>query len=331
MVQVGQRGAGLEDEQLPSAPDSVVGRSPNEILWRRFRKDKVAIVGLGIITFTTLIALLAPVLSKLVGHPPRISYVFEMTGNFGIPKGPTLSSEAGVFLFGADATARDLFIRVVYGLRTSLTIAVLATIVETILGATLGILAGYYRGKVDAVISRLTDVFFTLPTLLLLIGINSACGAQPKGQECLGGLLKPGIPLLVFVIGIFGWPYLTRVIRGQVLSLREKEFVEAARSLGANDLQIMVRHILPNVTGTLIVIATLTLPTVILVEAGLSFLGLGLPPTVPSLGGQIDIASGIYRVAWWSMAFPGLALVLLTLGFNLVGDALRDAFDPRTS
>lgn len=331
MVQVGERDQNVADEGLADVPEEFVGRSPNEILWRRFRRDKVALVGLGLIGFTVLIALLAPVFSNLVGHPPRISYVFEMTGNFGIPKGPTLSSPAGAFIFGADATARDLFIRVVYGLRTSLVIAVLATIVTTIIGASLGILAGYYRGKVDAVVSRVTDVFFTLPTLLLLIGINAACGTQPKGQECLGGLLKPGVPLLVTVLGIFGWPYLTRVIRGQVLSLREKEFVEAARSLGANDLQIMVRHILPNVTGTLIVIATLTVPSVVLVEAGLSFLGLGLPPTVPSLGGQIDIASGIYRVAWWSMAFPGLALVLLTLGFNLVGDALRDAFDPRTS
>ncbi|MFM8943708.1 MAG: ABC transporter permease [Actinomycetota bacterium] len=192
-------------------------------------------------------------------------------------------------------------------------------------------MAGFYRGKVDAVISRLTDVFFTLPTLLLMLGINAACGAQPKGQECLGGLLKPGIPVLVFVLSVFGWPYLTRVIRGQVLSLREKEFVEAARSLGASDWNIMTRHILPNVLGPIIVIATLSIPSVVLVEAGLSFLGLGLPPTTPSLGSQIDIASGIYRIAWWSMAFPGLALIMLTIGFNLVGDALRDAFDPRTS
>ena len=138
-------------------------------------------------------------------------------------------------------------------------------------------------------------------------------------------------PVLVFVLSVFGWPYLTRVIRGQVLSLREKEFIEAARSLGASDWNIMTRHILPNVLGTIIVIATLTIPSVVLVEAGLSFLGLGLPPTVASLGGQIEVATNIYRVAWWAMAFPGLALIMLTIGFNLVGDALRDAFDPRTS
>ena len=310
---------------------AVVGRSPNEILWRRFRRDRFALIGLGMLGVLVLLALLAPLFSSLVGHPPRESYVFEMTGNFGVPRGPTLHSDAGVFIFGADATARDLFIRCVYGLRTSLIVAFLAVGLEIVIGVALGIIAGFYRGKVDTAISRLADIFFTLPVLMLIIGINSACGAQPKGEECLGGLLQPGVPLLVAVLGAFGWPYLTRVIRGQVLSLREKEFVEAARSLGASDWSIMVRHILPNVAAPIIVIATLTLPSIVLTEAALSFIGLGLPPTVPSLGQQIDTASGLYRVAWWTMAFPGLFLVLLTLGFNLVGDALRDAFDPRTS
>lgn len=319
------------DDQTAEVSRAVIGRSPNEIVWRRFRSDRVAFIGFTFIILTSLLALGAPVISKIVGHPPRMSYVFEMTGDFGVPKGPTLDSPAGAFIMGADAVARDLFVRIAYGLRTSLVIALLSVFISSVIGVGLGILAGFYRGKVDAVISRLTDVFFTLPTLLLMLGINAACGAQPKGQECLGGLLKPGIPVLVFVLSVFGWPYLTRVIRGQVLSLREKEFVEAARSLGASDWNIMTRHILPNVLGPIIVIATLSIPSVVLVEAGLSFLGLGLPPTTPSLGSQIDIASGIYRIAWWSMAFPGLALIMLTIGFNLVGDALRDAFDPRTS
>jgi ABC-type dipeptide/oligopeptide/nickel transport system permease subunit len=332
MVQVGEDlGVAEQEDRGGEVSRTVIGRSPNEIVWRRFRTDRVAFVGFLIIVFVTAVALCAPIIANLVGHGPRDSYVFEMTGNFGVPKGPTLHSPAGMFLFGADPVARDLLVRIAYGLRTSLQIAILSTFVSCALGVGLGLLAGYYRGKVDAVISRLTDVFFTLPTLLLMLGINAACGAQPKGQECLGGLLKPGIPVLVFVLSVFGWPYLTRVIRGQVLSLREKEFIEAARSLGASDWNIMTRHILPNVLGTIIVIATLTIPSVVLVEAGLSFLGLGLPPTVASLGGQIEVATNIYRVAWWAMAFPGLALIMLTIGFNLVGDALRDAFDPRTS
>lgn len=323
----GDVGEGLVEDVSPE----VIGRSPNQILWRRFRRDRFALVGLGMIGILVLLAVLAPVLSGLVGHPPSESYVFQMTNEFGVPQGPTLSNEAGVFLFGGDATARDLFVRVVYGLRTSLIVSLSATAIMVVIGVSMGILAGYYRGKVDTVISRIVDIFYTLPGLMLIIGINSACGAQPKGQECLGGLLEPGIPLLSVILGLFGWPYLTRVVRGQVLSIREKEFVEAARSLGASNRAIMVRHVLPNVVAPIIVISTLLIPSNVLAEAGLSFLGLGLPPTVPSLGQQLDTASSLYRVAWWTMAFPGIFLVLLTLGFNLVGDALRDAFDPRTS
>ena len=137
--------------------------------------------------------------------------------------------------------------------------------------------------------------------------------------------------VIELVLAALFWMGLARIVRSQVRSIKEKEFIEAARSLGASDWNIMTRHILPNVLGTIIVIATLTIPSVVLVEAGLSFLGLGLPPTVASLGGQIEVATNIYRVAWWAMAFPGLALIMLTIGFNLVGDALRDAFDPRTS
>lgn len=321
----------VEEGMVEDRSPEVIGRSPNQILWRRFRRDRFALVGLSMIGVLVLLAVLAPVVSNLVGHPPSESYVFQMTNEFGVPLGPTLSNEAGVLLFGGDATARDLFVRVLYGLRTSLIVSLSATAIMVIIGVSLGILAGYYRGKVDTIISRLVDVFFTLPGLMLIIGINSACGAQPKGQECLGGLLEPGIPLLSAILGLFGWPYLTRVVRGQVLSIREKEFVEAARSLGASNRTIMVRHVLPNVVAPIIVISTLLIPSNVLAEAGLSFLGLGLPPTVPSLGQALDTASGLYRVAWWTMAFPGIFLVLLTLGFNLVGDALRDAFDPRTS
>lgn len=323
---------GDEDEGLvEDVTAEVIGRSPNEILWRRFRRDRFAVVGLAMLGVMVLLAVFAPVFAGIVGHAPEKSYVFEMTNEFGVPTGPTLSGEAGAFIFGADATARDLFVRVLYGLRSSLIVSLSATVIEVVIGVFFGILAGYFRGKVDTIISRFVDIFMTLPGLMLIIGINSACGAQPKGQECLGGLLEPGIPLLSVVLGIFGWPYLTRVVRGQVLSLREREFVEAARSLGASNWRIMFQHILPNVVAPIIVISTLLVPSNVLAEAGLSFLGLGLPPTVPSLGQQLDTASGLYRIAWWTMAFPGIFLVLLTLGFNLVGDALRDAFDPRTA
>jgi peptide/nickel transport system permease protein len=177
----------------------------------------------------------------------------------------------------------------------------------------------------------MADVFFALPTLLLILGISAACGGQPPGQECLGGLLKPGMGLIAFVIGFFAWPYLFRIVRGQVLSLREKEFVEASRSLGASNLRIMFRDVLPNVIAPIIVYSTLIIPTNILAEAGLSFLGLGIQPPTASWGAQLEEAARIYRVAWWTMVFPGVFLFGTTLAFNLVGDGLRDAFDPKTA
>jgi peptide/nickel transport system permease protein len=332
-----------EDELGVDIPSEIIGRSPGQIFWRRFRKDKFAFAGIVIIILIVAMALMAPLFSKWLHHPADQSYVEDMThtlaGNSssgqllvtGIVNGPTLHNPAGIFLFGGDSTARDLFVRVMYGAQTSLVVALSATVLEVVLGVFFGILAGFYRGKVDTLISRMCDVFFALPTLLLILGISAACGAQPPGQECLGGLLKPGRGLIIFLIGFFSWPYLARIIRGQVLSLREKEFVEAARSLGASNTRIMVRDILPNVLAPIIVYSTLLIPTNILAEASLSFLGLGVPPSIPSWGNQISEATSIYRIAWWTMVFPGIFLLLTTLAFNLVGDGLRDAFDPKTA
>lgn len=335
-----------EPDQLPTVPSGgasleIVGRSPGEILWRRFRKDRWAIGGIVVIVIIVLLAITAPLFAKWVGHPVSQSYVTPMTsigpsfGNFGnslgFPKGPTLHNPAGVFLFGADGTAHDLFIQVLYGAQTSLEVALSATVIEVVLGVAFGIVAGFYGGKIDTLISRMCDIFFALPTLLLILGISAACGAQPPGQECLGGYLKPGKGLIIILIGFFAWPYLARIIRGQVLSIREKEFIEAARSLGSSGRRIMVRDILPNVLAPIIVYSTLLIPTNILAEAGLSFLGLGVPPDVPSWGYQISQATSLYRTAWWTMVFPGAFLFLTTLAFNLVGDGLRDAFDPKTA
>ncbi|MEA2522279.1 MAG: peptide/nickel transport system permease protein [Actinomycetota bacterium] len=335
-----------EPDQLqvaPSAdtPKEIIGRSPGQILWRRFRKDRWAIGGIVVIIIIVILAITAPLFAKWVGHPVNQSYVDEMTGigpsigiyghALGFPKGPTLHNPAGVFPFGADGTAHDLFIQVLYGAQTSLEVALSATLIEVVLGVAFGIVAGFYGGKIDTIISRMCDIFFALPTLLLILGISAACGGQPPGQECLGGYLKPGKGLIVILIGFFSWPYLARIIRGQVLSIREKEFIEAARSLGSSGTRIMVRDILPNVLAPVIVYSTLLIPTNILAEASLSFLGLGVPPDVPSWGYQISQATSLYRTAWWTMVFPGAFLFLTTLAFNLVGDGLRDAFDPKTA
>jgi peptide/nickel transport system permease protein len=320
--------AGAGSSEIPA---EIVGRSPGQLFWRRLKRDRFAIAGFVILIIILILAALAPVFERLLGHGPYDQYIFEMTTEAGVPMGPTLSNEAGIFLFGVDGAARDLFIRVLFGTWTSLTVALVATAIELFLAVLFGVAAGFYRGKVDTVLSRISDIFFALPVLLLILGITSACIAQPPGQECLGGLLKPGKGLIAFAIGFFAWPYLGRIIRGQVLSIREKEFVEAARSLGASNFRIMTREILPNVVAPIIVYTTLLIPVNILAEAGLSYLGLGIQPPTPSWGAMLDEASTLYRVAWWLMLFPGMFLLATTVAFNLLGDGLRDAFDPRTA
>jgi ABC-type dipeptide/oligopeptide/nickel transport system permease subunit len=303
---------------------AVVGRSPWELFWRRFRKDRFALGSIVFIVLLGALALFAGVISKsLVHHGPNDIFLREMTDEFGLPKGPNTQ-----FWFGADKAGRDVFVRVLYGARTSLTVAFLATGISVVLGVLGGLVSGFYRGKVDTVISRLIDIVLSLPVLLISLGLVAACGLKASG--CLGGLINPGLMLVSLVIGLFSWPYIARIVRGQVLSLREKEFIEAARSAGAGNLRIIVREVLPNVVAPIIVYTTLIIPNNILFEAALSFLGIGVPPTTPSWGRMLSEAGEIFQYAWWMMLFPGLFLFLTTLAFNLVGDGLRDALDPRT-
>jgi peptide/nickel transport system permease protein len=268
-----------------------------------------------------LLALFSPLLAKQFHDPNEV--FLDRLDSFGIPTGP--QSE---FWFGVDTAGRDLMVRVAYGARTSLFIAFFATGVATMIGVTLGMLAGFYRGKVDTFISRTIDVVLSLPVLLLSLGLVSACGLAKDG--CLGGLIKPGLLLVSYVIALFTWPYIARIVRGQVLSLREKEFIEAARSMGSTNRRIMFREVLPNVAAPIIVYTTLIIPNNILFEAALSFLGIGVPQETPSWGRQLSDAGDIFTVAWWMMLFPGMFLFMTTLAFNLVGDGLRDALDPKT-
>ncbi|HEX9891296.1 MAG TPA: ABC transporter permease [Actinomycetota bacterium] len=305
----------------------VIGRSPWELFWRRFRRDRFAIAGLFFLGLIILLALAAPLFAKITGHPPNSTEFLRVaTDEVGLPNGPNAD-----FWFGATRNGQDVFVRVLYGARTSLSVAVVATSISLVIGVTLGMAAGFYRGKVDTVISRVIDIVLSLPILLLALGLVAACGLSREG--CLGGLIKPGLLLVSYVIGLFSWPYIARIVRGQVLSLREKEFIEAARSLGSGNLRIMTREVLPNVVAPIIVYTTLIIPNNILFEAALSFLGIGVPSTTPSWGRMLSDASvqGIYTVAPWLMIFPGLFLFLTTLAFNLVGDGLRDALDPKTA
>lgn len=317
-------GAGAAAPAAGEPAASIVGRSPWELFWRRFRKDRFALAGIVVVLIMVTLAITAPIIADTIAHHgPNQVFLRETTDEFGLPDGPSKT-----FWFGADEAGRDLFIRVLYGARASLFVAIAATGIAVVLGVILGLAAGFYRGKVDTVISRAVDVVLSLPVLLLALGLAAACGT---GQGCLGGLIKPGLLLVSYIIGLFTWPYIARIVRGQVFSLREKEFVESARALGSSNLRIMWREILPNVVAPILVYTTLIIPSNILFEAALSFLGVGVPLSTPSWGRMLSEASAAFTYAPWLMIFPGLFLFLTTLAFNLVGDGLRDAFDPRTA
>lgn len=319
---VAGKGPGLVG--TPVAAGAVVGRTPWQLFWLRFKQDRAALVGLGLIIFLVVVALSAPVISRtVIHHGPNDLFQKTMTTEFGVPKGPNKA-----FWFGGDSVGRDVFVRTIYGTRTSLLVAVFATGFALFIGVVLGILAGYFRGWVDTVISRAIDIVLSMPLLVFAIGIAAACSGTQEG--CLGGVVKPGLSLVVFIIALFSWSYIARIIRGQTLSLRESQFVEASRASGAGNMRIMFREILPNLSAPIVIYGSLMIPANILFEAYLSFLGLGVPQSTPSWGRMISEATRVFEVAWWLMLFPGLLLIITTLSFNLLGDGLRDALDPKT-
>ena len=274
-----------------------------------------------------LVAALAPLVVKLFGAPgPDERDTGALDPLFATPTGPS-----SAHIFGVDQIGRDVFSRTIYGARVSLIVAFSATALATLAGIVAGLLAGYLRGWVDTAISRSVDVLLAIPYLLLATGLAAACTLGETGGGgggCLGGLITPGLGVVIFVISFTSWTYMARIVRGQTLSLREKEFVEAARSAGASDTRIIFREILPNLTAPIIVYASILIPQVILYEAALSFLGVGVTDQ-PSWGQMISDATPIFSDAWWYMLFPGLALLFTVLAFNLVGDAMQDALNPR--
>ncbi len=306
----------------PSRPPEadIAARSPLQLFWRRFRQDRVAVVSLAFIVFLIFVAFAAPLIVSVLGLPGPSVQNPNLTDAFGTPLGPSAAHP-----FGVDPLGEDVMSRVIYGTRVSLAVGIIGTAVSTLLGVTTGVLAGYHGGWTDTALSRIADVVLSFPILLLGLGIASACAV--KG--CLGGVLQPGTPVIILIIVIAGWTYIFRITRGQVLSLREKEFVEAARSLGASDTRIMFREILPNLVAPIVVYASLLIPINILFEAALSFLGVGVKPPTASWGQMIAAASSNFQVVWWYMLFPGIALLLTVLAFNLVGDGLQDALNPK--
>ena len=312
---------GAAEETGLVAGQQVAARSPLQLFWRRFRRDKVAMVAAAVVVLAVLVAIFAPVIVDVTGAPKPNVQNSDLLDEFGSPSGPTAHNWLGV-----DQRGRDVFSRVVYGARISLLVAFLSTTIIVVVGVVLGLIAGYYRGLTDSLLTRAMDVMLAFPVLLLAIGLGVACA-----DGCLSNTIKPGLTVVVTVIALSLWPYMARIVRGQVLSLREKEFIEAAKSLGASNSRIIFREILPNLVAPIIVYGTILIPQVILFEAALSFLGIGIEPGTPSWGSMISDAVGVFDIAWWFMTFPGLALLLTVLAFNLVGDGLQDALNPRTA
>jgi peptide/nickel transport system permease protein len=307
---------------LAEATEEIAARSPLQLFWRRLRKDRVALVSLGFVAFLVIVALAAPLIVKILGLPGPYVQNLNLTDEFGSPLGPS-----GAHPFGVDQLGQDVMSRVIYGTRVSLEVGILGTAIATVIGVTFGIVAGYYRGWVDTLLSRTVDVVLSIPVLLLGLGIGAACAVR----GCIGGAISPGTSVIIFLIALVNWTYIFRIVRGLVLSLRQREFVDAARALGASDARIMFREILPNLVAPVIVYATLLIPLNILLEASLSFLGVGVRPPTASWGQMIAAATPIFNTAWWYMTFPGVALLLTVLAFNLLGDGLRDALNPRTA
>ena len=307
--------AGVAELGLLVGPEATAGagvsaRSPWRLSVERLRHDRTAIITGGIIVLIVALAVGAPLVSMLVGHPPDTQYRDIGLTPDGLPKPPN-----GTFWLGTDDLGRDLMVRIAYGARISLMVSVVSTAATVLLGTLVGIAAGYYGGVVDTILSWLIDLVLSFPFLLLVIALVSITG--------------PSLTLLVGVIALFGWSVVARVVRGQTLSLRRREFVEAALSLGASDVRIMTLDILPNVVAPIIVYTSLLIPSFVVLESTLSFLGLGVPPPTPTWGGMLSDSVTYYRQAWWYVVFPGLALLTTTLAFNLFGDSIRDAFDPR--
>jgi len=277
-----------------------------------------ALVFLGLLA---LVAIFAPLIVNVLGLPGPNETDPGARDAFGTATGPSSEHPLGV-----DQRGHDVLSQVIYGARVSLLVAVVATALASVAGIVSGLVAGYFRGWVDSLVSRAVDVLLAIPYLLLAVGLAASCSL---GGGCFGGALEPGLTVVIFVIAFTSWTYIARLVRGQTLSLREKEFVLASRALGASHRRIVFGEILPNLVAPIIVYATVLMPQVILYEAALSFLGVGVGPRTASWGKMIAEATSIFDTAWWFMLFPGLALLLTVLAFNLVGDAMQDALHPR--
>jgi len=309
----------------PGEPKRQVAmRSPWVLAFQRLRRDRASLVAAVVILAIVIFAFVAPLIAHLTGHGVNQQYPTIGLTPDGLPKAPS-----GKFLLGTDDLGRDLLVRLAYGAQISLLVGVLATALTVVLGAVVGLISGYFTGVVDTIFARIMDVMLAIPFLLFAISLASVVSVSPLhiGPLTLG----PGISIVVIVIAIFSWATVARIVRGQVIAIRSREYVEAARALGARPWRIIVFDVLPNVAPTIIVYTTLLIPVSIVSEAALSYLGVGVQPPTADWGAMIAEAQPIYQQAWWFLTLPSVALIVTTLAFNILGDGIRDALDPRGS
>ncbi|MEU1272101.1 ABC transporter permease [Streptomyces sp. NPDC005799] len=317
-----------EEAAVASADAKAVqGRSLGRIAWERLKRDKLALAGGIIVLLLIVVAVFAPLIASLYGQDPDAYHESLIDPLFSTPKG-SLGGISGTHWLGVEpVNGRDIFARILYGARISLLVGFLSAIVAVVLGTVLGILAGFFGGWVDSIISRIMDGLLAFPQLLFIIALVSVMPDRMLGLS--GSNVR--VFVMILVIGFFGWPYIGRVVRGQTLSMREREYVEAARSLGAGRFYILFKELLPNLVAPIIVYTTMMIPTNILTEAALSFLGVGVKPPTSSWGQMLSTAIDYYDSDPMYMIVPGVAIFITVLAFNLFGDGVRDALDPKGS
>lgn len=309
----------------------VEGRSPTQMAWQRLKKDRSAKVSSSVIAFFLLLAITAPVFTWIMHTTPDEFHPETLDPEFATNPLGKFGGISGTHWFGVEPrTGRDIFLRFVYGARTSLTIALTATLVATVIGIIIGLVSGFFGGKTDLALSRTMEITLAFPSILFALAIT------PVLENVFEGLGVPSgnttrIPVMIFVLAMFGWPYIARIVRGQVISLREREFVEAARALGASKFHLVFNQILPNLWAPILVTVALNIPTMITAEAALTFLGAGVIDPTSDWGAMLLASVPFYSINPTYTFIPGFALFLLVLSFSLLGDSIRDALDPRSS
>ena len=304
---------------LKAAESTGVSLTPGQLAWRRFRKHRLALIG--------AIGISLLLLFIIIG-----SIVVPESGANNIDLYHRLAGPSAIHLFGTDSTGRDVFNRIIYGGQISLFIGILAVVLEVTMGTVIGGLAAYFGGWVDAVLMRFTEAMLAIPSLFLLIVLAKFLGQSAPTIDVFGRTFSGSVGIVILVIGMTSWMYLARIVRANVLSLKELDYISAAKALGANYQRIFFSHLIPNTLGPIIVSATLGVANAILTEAYVSFLGLGVQPPTSTWGNMMDQAqSFLIQGVWWMWVFPSLFIVFTILCINLMGDGLRDAFDPRST